>query len=436
MPSASYTIPNLVSYVLDERYELLSVLGSGSYGVVYKALDLKPNSPSDAQFRAIKIVCKANRRPTQLEAVRREVELQSLVTGHPNIVGILDAFEDTNYFYLVLELCPGGDLFHQICSKRSYAGNDARLRRVFLQLVDAVEACHQRNIFHRDLKPDNILSNVDGSEIFLGDFGLATERTVANECGCGTQAYMSPEVISKNPYCTRFADIWALGVILVNMICGRHPWSIATPEDYCFAKWLADPNYLKQMLPISPGANNILLRIFQLEPLKRITLADLRKDVASLDTFFLSREELAVASDFAQYVAADLYWGYERRGHYRMRVPIPAAQPIHLPEARDITSRTETDPRTPIARQPSFMAQPKIEMPAPQGLFVAKDGDYSSGSDQTDSSGASSSSFVQRVDGAIKVGLEIDIAEAVLNAPRPERADFSPVPFSHVPVYG
>ena len=198
MPSPSQTIPNLVGYVLDERYDLVSVIGNGSYGVVYKALDLKPNSPSDDQLRAIKVVRKANRGPTELEAVRKEVELQSLVTGHPNIVGIHAAFEDTNYFYLVLDLCHGGDLFQQVCCKRSYVDNDERLRRAFLQLVDAIETCHQRNIFHRDLKPENILSNVDGSEIFLADFGLATERTIVNECGCGTQAYMSPGKLHDN----------------------------------------------------------------------------------------------------------------------------------------------------------------------------------------------------------------------------------------------
>lgn len=198
MPPAALMMPDLVGYVLDSRYELLSTLGSGSFGVVYKALDLKPDSPSDDQFRAIKIVCKTNRKTYELEAVRREVDLQGLVTGYPNIVGIHDAFEDKNYFYLVLDLCLGGDLFCQICCRRAFAHNDEHLRRTFLQIVDAVESCHEANVFHRDLKPQNILTNADGSEIFLADFGLATQRAIVDECGCGTQVYMSPGESESN----------------------------------------------------------------------------------------------------------------------------------------------------------------------------------------------------------------------------------------------
>ena len=220
---------------------------------------------------------------------------------------------------------------------------------------------------------------------------------------------------SGKPYCTRFADIWALGVILVNMISGRHPWSIATPDDYCFSQWLADPNFLKNMLPISAGANDILLRIFQLEPLKRITLVELRQEITDLDTFFLSPEELDSAGEFAQYVAADLYRTYDRRGR-RMRVPVPPPQPIHLPEVRDITSRTASDPTTPIAIRRTFVAQPEVAIPAPEGLFTAAEDECSSGSDQTSSSEASSESvsLIEKVGSAIKVGTEVDIAEARL----------------------
>ena len=182
-------MPDVIGSVVDGRYELLSMLGSGTFGVVYKALDLKADTHSS---RAIKIIPKAYRSPWEIEAVRREVELQSLVTGYPNIVGIHDAFENDHYSYLVLDLCLGGDLFHQICCQKAYAHNDEQLRTTFLQLVGALETCHEANIFHRDLKPENIMTNLDGSEIFLADFGLATQCTMTNEHGCGTEIYMSP----------------------------------------------------------------------------------------------------------------------------------------------------------------------------------------------------------------------------------------------------
>ncbi|KAI1797653.1 kinase-like protein [Ganoderma leucocontextum] len=407
MPPAALTMPDLLGYVLDNRYELLSMLGSGSYGVVYKAVDLKPNSPSDDQIRAIKIVRKANRKPFELEAVRREVELQSLVTGHSNIVGIHDAFEDDNYFYLVLDLCHGGDLFHQICWRRAYANHDEHLRRAFLKLVDAVDTCHQANIFHRDLKPENILTNVDGSELFLADFGLATQRTMVSECGCGTQVYMSPEVVGRmtdrKPFDTRFADIWALGVILVNMISGRQPWSIASPEDYCFSQWLEDPDFLKRMLPMSDGANLIIQCIFQLDPRDRISLNDLRQEIVELDTFFLTSEELSEASDFARCVAADLRqpWGRQARRIRRPRVPPP--QPLCLPDVRDILVGTESSSGNLI---PSLTAQPEFDIPAPQRFYTAMEGDCPTeyAVDQRTSEASTSGSHVDQSNGAIKVG--------------------------------
>lgn len=111
---------------------------------------------------------------------------------HPNVVTLHDAFEDDEFFYIILQFYPGGDLFDHICDKRTYVYNDALLRSAFVSLVDAVQACHDAKIYHRDLKPENVLTNGDGSEVYLADFGLATDRTIVNEFGCGTTIYMSP----------------------------------------------------------------------------------------------------------------------------------------------------------------------------------------------------------------------------------------------------
>ena len=200
MPGASDTLRDFQDCVIDDRYYLGQVLGTGSYGVVYQAVDLHDRTDLQAFHRAIKIVSKVDRKPSELEAVRREVALHSMVSGHPNIVPIYDAVEDEEHFYIVLGLCEGGDLYDQICEKEVYANDDNRLRKAFLSLVEAVQACHRARIFHRDLKPENILTNEDATQVYLADFGLATEKTIVNEHGCGTEYYMSPGE-SRSPCC-------------------------------------------------------------------------------------------------------------------------------------------------------------------------------------------------------------------------------------------
>lgn len=108
------------------------------------------------------------------------------------------------------------------------------------------------------------------------------------------------------PFSPRFSDIWALGVVLINMLSGRSLWEKATPRDACFARFLREAHFLQDRLPISDGANRIIMRIFALEPRDRISLDELYREIAELDTFYLSKDELANASELAQQAAVSI----------------------------------------------------------------------------------------------------------------------------------
>lgn len=191
---------NFSGRILDcGRYKLFKVLGTGAYGVVYRAIDLKAASSAGSPAQpevAIKILDKRCFSDTAAERVRREVVLHHIVSEHPNIVTMRRAFEDTMFVYIVMDYCPGGDLFSRIADDKMFFRNDDLTKSVFLKILDAVMYCHQTRVYHRDLKPENILVSKDGSEVYVSDFGLCTSGLVSTTWGCGSGPYMSPGMSS------------------------------------------------------------------------------------------------------------------------------------------------------------------------------------------------------------------------------------------------
>lgn len=97
-------------------------------------------------------------------------------------------------------------------------------------------------------------------------------------------------------YSTPHNDIWSLGVILVNLTCGRNPWKQACPSDETFCAYLGNPDFLRSILPISEHTNRILKRIFALNPAVRISLAELRREIMSIKMFVMTENELRHAT--------------------------------------------------------------------------------------------------------------------------------------------
>ncbi|WYZ42651.1 hypothetical protein EsH8_VI_000350 [Colletotrichum jinshuiense] len=265
---------------LEGKLQLTTILGTGAYGVVYSAVDVK----TGVRY-AVKCLSKFNPDGTPLDRRQvafqnREIRLHYLASAHPNVVSMLKIVDDPDCIYVILEYCPEGDLFFNITECGQYVGNDDLAKRVFLQILDAVEHCHSLGIYHRDLKPENILVSDQGQTAKLADFGLATSSDRSEDYGCGSTFYMSPECLdhsARRPfYFCAPNDVWSLGVILVNLTCGRNPWKQASFEDSTYRAYTRCPETLKSILPVSDELNDILGRIFTRNPDQRITLPELR----------------------------------------------------------------------------------------------------------------------------------------------------------------
>ena len=271
--------------ILAGRLELTGLLGVGAYGVVYTARDVLTSMPF-----AVKALSKVGLEPRQKRFQQREIQLHHKASKHPNVASLVKIMDSPDCTFVVVEYCPDGDLFTNITERGRYIGDDSLAKCVFLQILDAVDYCHSLNIYHRDLKPENILLADGGMTVKLADFGLATSDCVTSDFGCGSTFYMSPECQQSSPkafscYASAPNDVWSLGVILVNLTCGRNPWKRASVEDSTFRAYFRDPNFLRKILPLSPELDSILRRIFECNPARRITIPELRELIIACPRF-------------------------------------------------------------------------------------------------------------------------------------------------------
>ena len=337
---------NLIGHFIDNtlpgaapsQLEFLSILGLGAYGVVYLARDVLarptawPTSRAHPELGhqplyAVKCLNKVGLDQRQRNFQRREINLHARASQHPNVVSLYNVIDEPNCIYVVLEFCEEGDLFGMITERQRYLGDDELIRSVFLQILDSVQYCHDQKIYHRDLKPENILCSDDGRKVVLADFGLATSEPTSGDFGCGSTFYMSPECQGGlfqrlASYSTAQNDVWSLGVILVNLTCGRNPWKQACPSDETFCAYLGNPDFLRSILPISDHTNRILKRVFALNPQARISLADLRNEILAVSTFVMTDDELRGATRATKEAARAFRSGH----HGDVADEFPAAQ--------------------------------------------------------------------------------------------------------------
>jgi serine/threonine protein kinase len=142
MPSApSIPPPPVGSVIADGSLELVDILGYGGYGVVYRAVD----TATRRQQYAVKCLTHAQA-SRQRNLHLREIQLHRIASAHPAVVSLSHVIDDARFTYIVLDYYADGDLFTQILHKKRYLGNEALIRDVYLQLLDAVQHCHDLGV--------------------------------------------------------------------------------------------------------------------------------------------------------------------------------------------------------------------------------------------------------------------------------------------------
>ncbi|XP_023415128.1 ribosomal protein S6 kinase alpha-2 isoform X2 [Loxodonta africana] len=202
------------------QFELLKVLGQGSYGKVF--LVRKVKGPDAGQLYAMKVLKKATLKVR--DRVRSKMERDILAeVNHPFIVKLHYAFQTEGKLYLILDFLRGGDLFTRLSKEVMFTEEDVKF--YLAELALALDHLHGLGIIYRDLKPENILLDEEG-HIKITDFGLSKEAIDHDKRAysfCGTIEYMAPEVVNRRGH-TQSADWWSFGVLMFEMLTGSLPF--------------------------------------------------------------------------------------------------------------------------------------------------------------------------------------------------------------------
>ncbi|KAI9064624.1 kinase-like protein [Trametes sanguinea] len=243
-------------------------LGKGKFGRVYMVrTKCEPH-----YILALKCLYKSEIVQSRVEKqIRREIEIQQNLR-HPHVLRLYGYFHDEKRIFLMLEFAGKGELYKQLTKYGCFT--EKRSSRYIDQMADALMYLHSKHVIHRDIKPENLLLGING-ELKIGDFGWSVHAPGnRRKTLCGTLDYLPPEMVEGREHSEK-VDYWALGVLTYEFICGAPPFEDLSGYNATY-KRIARVD-LKIPSKVSPEARDLITKLLQYDPERRLPLSEVRK---------------------------------------------------------------------------------------------------------------------------------------------------------------
>ncbi|KAH0486820.1 MAG: hypothetical protein KVP17_001111 [Porospora cf. gigantea B] len=284
---------------IDEYIEFIEKIGSGSFGEVH----LVRLRGCDA-LRVVKIIRK-DKVQVPVESINAEIEILKEL-DHPNIIKILDTYEDYNNVYIVMEYCQGGELMSTVLDlvRDDRALSEKACADIMLGVFGALACCHAQRIAHKDLKPENIMFTSKGPDAIVKviDFGVAEtffDPDDTSAKAAGTALYMAPEVYLRrlNLKC----DIWSAGCILYLILTARLPFLGRTLSEVKHEVLHREPKWQEDCSHLSDSAVDLLKKCLAKDQKRRPSAREVLGH-----PWFIHAKTRPVSKDIAQQIGVSL----------------------------------------------------------------------------------------------------------------------------------
>jgi len=244
-------------------FEIGRPLGKGKFGNVYLAREKKSK-----YIVALKVLFKSQLTSAGVEhQLRREIEIQAHLR-HPHILRLFGYFYDDSRVYLILEYAPRGELYKIMLNQPDKHFDEKDSAKYIKQLGQALKYCHSKKVIHRDIKPENLLLNMSG-DLKIADFGWSVHAPSSKrKTLCGTLDYLPPEMVENKSHDEK-VDLWSLGVLCYEFLCGQPPFEAPNNTDTYKRIAKVDLRFPKH---VTPAARDLISKLLQYRPEDRLSI--------------------------------------------------------------------------------------------------------------------------------------------------------------------